>query len=213
MVGYPEGCASCLRLEIVKVKISNFPECFECSCNGFVFNIQRVMPESYTQIKDVQEVGKILLLLHMAIKLQQVSDGKMPVKDRNIHGDPRRLSLSDRGDIFSSWCAFEVEFLVWLLQLRRLPGSCKILHALSCLRSLTFLERSSGNQLFILLMFIPRKLCHQGQVEELICWGWMHFGDKRANIISYLAIYVIKIPTEVDTFLVVWQPVTKQSSN
>lgn len=213
MVSYPERWALCLRLEIVKVKIFNFPVRFECSCNGFVFNIQRVMPESYTQIKDVQEVGKILLLLHMAIKLQQVSDGKMSVKDRNIHVEPRRLSLSNRGDTFRSWCAFEVEFLVWLLQLRRLPGSCKILCALGCLRSLTFLERSSGNQLFILLMFIPGKLCHQGQVEELISWGWVHFGDKRANIISYLAIYVIKIPTKVDTFLVVWQPVTRQSTN
>lgn len=128
---------------MVKVKISNCPVSSECSCNGDVFSIQTVTPESYIQMKHATGGGEKKTSLAHNRQLQQVSDGKMSVKNRNIHGDPQRLSLSDRGDICSSWCAFEVEFLIWLLQLRRLPGSCKILHALGCLRSLTFLERRS----------------------------------------------------------------------
>lgn len=157
-----------------------------------------------------QEVGKILLILHVGIKLQQVSDGKMPVKNRNIHGDPRRLSLSDRGDIFSSWCAFKVEFLVWLLQLR-LPGSYKILCALCCLRSLKFLEKSSE-------ISSSFSWCSsQGSsATEVRLKSWF-IGDVCILVIkskcNFLLGYVIKIPTKVDTFLVVWRPVTKQSSN
>lgn len=65
-------------------------------------------------------------------------------------------------------CAFEGEFLVRLLQLRRLPSGCKILHALSGLTSLTFLERSSE-----LSSSFPGRsprgssVCYHGQGQDL----------------------------------------------
>lgn len=143
LVSNPEGCALCLRLEMVKVKISNFPVSSECSCNGFVFSIQTVVPESYTQIKDVTGGGEKTSPLALGHQTAAGEWWENARKEQKYPWRPQRLHLSDRGDIFSSGCAFEVEFLVWLLQLRRLPGSCKILHALGCLRTLTFLEKSS----------------------------------------------------------------------
>lgn len=143
MVSYPEGCALCLRLEMVKVKIFDFPVSSECSCNGFVFSIQRVMPESYTQIKDVTGGGEKTSPLAHGHQTAAGEWWENASREQKYPWRPLKTRSQWQRWYIQPWCAFEGEFLVWLLQLRRLPGSCKIPRALGCLRSLTFLERSS----------------------------------------------------------------------